>query len=434
MRYVTTAVLLGAAALVSSTMSQKVLDTPSLVAFWDFKTTNANGNFVARANLNGRVETGLYPVWLREGNGAKGYTESTWPNKQHSVITENAGGPFGRGLNVNETTLYANVERSNFSDTPLDISGRSPFTLAAWVRLDVGSIKHHIAGVWDEGSWDKYSGQRQFALFRIKRYGPRLFGHMSATGAASYPQSNVSGSQYARIRALNGATLDEGVWRLLAMTYDGSEAESSQDGVVTRYSYKPGEEWVEESVYPPPYYTALTNPKAFDWGVFHPRRFVVKFEGYNVAQTNVFEHYARVDLKATPRTITYGLKAITPLIDAGNVYEISFRFERNGVTLPNSQGSFAVTKSAGQAVLSDLLQLETGDYVVLELVRKGGWILGDGEVKREIGAGAPFTFGRILGLGTSMTLGGVAMFNRKLSSAELLNLVSVNSSARAIHP
>ena len=427
MRSATSAVLLGLACAASgATVSEKVLQTPSLVAFWDFQETNANGNFVARSNLNGAVETGLYPVWLRRGEGDVAYTPATWP-AQHSVITQNAGGPFGQGLNVNQQKLYANVERASFADTPLDISGRSPFTLAAWVKFPVHSHRHHIVGIWDEGSWNKYSGQRQYALFRTGRYGDRLFGHISATGASSYPQSNASNSEFARIRALNGATLDEGAWRLLAMTYDGDDAQSSQDGVATVNSYEQGEEWVEESVYPrPDHYTALTNPKAFDWGVYHPRRFVVKFRGYKVAETGVYEHFARVDLKAAQRTIAYGVKAVSPNADAGGVYELKYRFERNGEAVAHGTGSFAVRNSAGQAVLPQALQVEEGDKVVLELLRdvpEGVWSVG-GAITREIGAGAPFTFGRVLGGGTQMTLGGVAMYNRALSAAELANLVS----------
>ena len=442
MRSATSAVLLGLACAASgATVPEKVLQTSNLVAFWDFQETNANGNFVARSNLNGAVETGLYPVWLRRGDaidgGGVGYTPATWPDAQHSVIKANAGGPFGQGLNVDQTTLYASVNRASFADTPLDISGRSPFTLAAWVKFPVNSHKHHIAGIWDEGSWNKYSGQRQYALFRIGRYGERLFGHISATGAATYPQSNASGSEYARIRALNGATLDEGAWRLLAMTYNGDEAESSQDGVATPNSYNNGEEWVEESVYPrPDHYTALTNPKAFDLGVFHPRRFVVKFQGYKVAETGVYEHFARVDLKAAQRTITYGVKAVSPGADAAGVYQLKYRFERNSQVLPNGEGSFSVTNSAGQVVLPQALQVEDGDNVVLELLRdvpEGVWRLGSA-VTREIGAGAPFTFGRILKDGTEMTLGGVAMYNRALSAAELANLVSDDATTPVTTP
>ena len=429
MRTGTAAALLGLACAASGvTVTEKVLATESLVAFWDFKEMNAEGNYVARSNVRGAVETGLYPVWLRTGDAIGGggirYTTDTWPHADHEVIETNGGGPFGGGLRVHKTVCYANVERSTFEETPLDISGRSPFTLMAWVKFPVDSNKHHITGIWDEGSWDKYSGQRQYALFRTNRYGDRLFGHISATGASSYPQSNESGSQYARMRALNGATLDEGEWRMLAMTYDGAEAESSQDGVVTRNSYNVGEEWVEESVYPrPDHYTALTNPKEFDWGVFHPRRFVVKFQGYNVADTGVYEHYARVDLKSGTRRISYGVKAVKPWTDMRSKYELKYRFERDGVPVPHGTGSFNVRHSHGHGQLAHALQVESGDQIYLQLIRDDGWHVGD-EIKREIGPGAHFTFGRVLGKGTSATIGAVAMFSRALSTAELQNLVA----------
>ena len=134
----------------------------------------------------------------------------------------------------------------------------------------------------------------------------------------------------------------------------------------------------------------------------------------------------REDLKAAQRTIAYGVKAVSPNADAGGVYALKDRFERNGQAVAHGTGSFAVRNSAGQAVLPQALQVEEGDKVVLELLREvpeGVWSVG-GAITREIGGGAPFTFGRVLGGGTQMTLGGVAMYNRALSAAELANLVS----------
>ena len=184
-----------------------------------------------------------------------------------------------------------------------------------------------------------------------------------------------------------------------------------------------------ERVPAPDHYTALTNPKAFDLGVYHPRRFVVKFKGYKVAETGVYEHFARVDLKAAQRTITYGAKTASPNADAGGVYELKYRFERNGAAVAHGAGSFRVSRGGGHAVLPQALQVEDGDTVVLELLRdvpEGVWSVG-GEITREIGSGAPFSFGRILRSGTSMTMGGVAMYNRALSAAELADLVSASS-------
>eukprot|EP01061_Rhynchopus_euleeides_P021954 TRINITY_DN3582_c1_g1_i1.p1 TRINITY_DN3582_c1_g1~~TRINITY_DN3582_c1_g1_i1.p1 ORF type:complete len:545 (+),score=166.41 TRINITY_DN3582_c1_g1_i1:119-1636(+) len=412
-------------------MSAKVLAKSHLVAFWDFETKGPTGNFVAQSNVDNEGAAGpdgLYPVWLRRGDGgneegAAGYTEATWPSS-HPVTATRAGGPFnGKGLNVKETTLFATVERSSFDRTPLDISGADPFSLVAWVWLGVNSNHHHIAGIWDEGTWGKYSGQRQYALFRTGRYGDRLFGHISATGAASYPQAGTGGDQYARIRALNGAHLSEGAWHLLAMTHDGAQAQSSQDGVSTPTSYKAGEEWVEERVYKDAF-NPVTNPKEFSWGVFHPLRFVVKFNGYNVAADQVNEHYVRVDLKspAAQRTITYGVKAPSLSAIASRNYRVAYSFKRGGAAVAQGSGSFDVSNNAGSANLSPSLVVEVGDRLELELTRDGVRV--GGVVEHRMGPGAAFAFGRILGQGTTMVLGGVAMYNRVLSEAELQDLAS----------
>eukprot|EP01061_Rhynchopus_euleeides_P007373 TRINITY_DN1640_c0_g1_i4.p1 TRINITY_DN1640_c0_g1~~TRINITY_DN1640_c0_g1_i4.p1 ORF type:complete len:448 (+),score=82.84 TRINITY_DN1640_c0_g1_i4:71-1414(+) len=418
-------VMLGLGCATGMTVSEKVLTTPNLVAFWDFQTKDADGYFAAQANVNGYMQTELYPVKLRSGLTGQAYTEENWPNPQRPVIKHNIGGPFGRALNVYGSELFANVERSDFANTPLDISGYSPFTLLAWVFFPVDSHKHHIAGIWDEGSWDKYSGQRQYSLFRINRYGPHLFGHISATGASSYPQSNSSGAQYARVRALNGAeTLTEGEWHQIAMTYDGSYAKSFQDAVSKPYSYYDQQEWVEQSVYKGDF-NAVTNPKAFDWGVFHPLRFIVKFNGYSVEETGVFEHYVRVDLKAAQRTLTYGVKAKVDTSD--RTYTVLYRFVRGEADLPFGTGQFFVSDTdQGSVQLPSSLEVQAGDRLILTLrqnVAEGIWTVGS-PVTREIGAGAPFSFGRVLGHGTEMLLSGVAMYNRVLSDAELKDLVS----------
>eukprot|EP01064_Diplonema_japonicum_P031794 TRINITY_DN57_c0_g1_i7.p1 TRINITY_DN57_c0_g1~~TRINITY_DN57_c0_g1_i7.p1 ORF type:complete len:515 (+),score=159.38 TRINITY_DN57_c0_g1_i7:68-1612(+) len=415
----------------SSSMSAKVLAKSHLVAFWDFETKGPTGNFVARSNVDneGAEEAeGLYPVWLRRGHdgsevGAPGYTEATWPSS-HPVTATRAGGPFnGKGLNVKGTTLFATVERKSFDRTPLDISGADPFSLVAWVWFPAGSNRHHIAGIWDEGTWGKYSGQRQYALFRIGRYGHRLFGHISATGAASYPQAGTGGDQYARIRALNGAHLSEGEWHMLAMTHDGAQAQSSQDGVSTPNSYEEGEEWVEERVYKDAF-NPVTNPKEFSWGVFHPLRFVVKFNGYDVTADQVNEHYVRVDLKspAAQRTITYGVKAPSLPAIASRTYRVTYTFKRGGALVAQGSGSFDVRNNAGTAHLSPSLVVEADDRLQLELTRNGARV--GSVVEHRMGPGAAFSFGRILGDGTTMVLGGVAMYNRVLSEAELQDLAS----------
>jgi len=87
-----------------------------------------------------------------------------------------------------------------------------------------------------EGGWTKYSGGRQYALFTGLGAGPRSSqGHVSSTGAASYPQSDRPGAQYARIQPADGRDIPDGVWAALAMTRDPERAEVRMflDGVAT---------------------------------------------------------------------------------------------------------------------------------------------------------------------------------------------------------
>lgn len=82
--------------------------------------------------------------------------------------------------------------------------------------------RHLVAGIWDEGGWDKYGGRRQIALFGGLFGSKGIIGHISATGASSYPQSTASGSQYARCRAIDGRAFENGEWVAMAMTFDPS--------------------------------------------------------------------------------------------------------------------------------------------------------------------------------------------------------------------
>ncbi|MBN1550649.1 hypothetical protein JW979_04230 [bacterium] len=110
------------------------------------------------------------------------------------------------------------MPRAQFEHTPLNIYGRNPFTMIAWVKFY--GQRHMATGIWDEGGWNKYSGRRQVALFAGLFNEDGITAHISATGAASYPQSTASGSQYARERAIDGKAFVNNDWIMMVMTYD----------------------------------------------------------------------------------------------------------------------------------------------------------------------------------------------------------------------
>ena len=79
--------------------------------------------------------------------------------------------------------------------------------------------------------------------------------------------------------------------------------------------------------------------------------------------------------------------------------------------------------------------MQPGDEIItsLDYRKDGGWQRVGKEIRYRLREGAPFTFGRALGLGTEpidhgtqLYIDGVAVFNRVLSGNELSTLSFVN--------
>jgi len=297
--------------------------------------------------------------------------------------------------------------------------------MIAWVKF-VGP-RHLVAGIWDEGGWDKYGGRRQFAIFAGLFGQPGVIAHISATGAASFPQSTREGSQYTRSRAIDGAPFEDHEWVALAATYEpgSGEVRAFLNGVCTPLAVT---DPIAQDVYrfsePQP-----ANPFLFPLPIYHPRAFVLKFNGYSLEQDGVSEHRlqldldsGRIDFESEPReratNATYRIRvdlvrADTSILDA----PLEFRTDQT---------------TSGQ--LPAALEVKQGDQVqaTLELLNKTGWQPVGSRVQREILPGAPFTFGRALGLGSEelehgseLFIDGVAIFNRVLTEDELKRLVLV---------
>jgi hypothetical protein len=194
----------------------QVAETKGLVAFWDFSLMQ-DGKWTSYHD--DEVVKHGFPVVLRRIGDPNPYKPEDWPHTdEDSKLMFDSSGPFRHAVRFNKGYIFAEVPRSEFDQSPLDIHGRHPFTLIAWVKF-VGK-RHLVAGIWDEGGWDKYGGRRQIALFGGLFGSKGVIGHISATGASSYPQSTISGSQYARCRAIDGRGFENGQWVAMAMTFD----------------------------------------------------------------------------------------------------------------------------------------------------------------------------------------------------------------------
>jgi hypothetical protein len=395
----------------------QIAQTKGLIAFWDFSLTK-DGTWSSYRDVD--AVDRVYPVFLRRIGDPKTYTADDWPYEdERSKLTIDTSGPFGHAVRFDQGYIFAEVPRKEFDQTPLDISGRRPFTLIAWAKF-VGK-RHLVAGIWDEGGWNKYGGRRQVALFGGLFGSKSVIAHISATGASSYPQSTVSGSQYARCRAIDGQDFDDNQWVAMAMTFDPDREEviAYTNGVATATEIT---DPVAKDVFRPEKPIA-SNPYHFPWAIYSPRAFAIKFNGYN-AESGVYEHWLEVD--TIKGTITYRHDSAT-LGRLKEKYRVKFRAERAGDPLLDKPLVFAASDKAS-VELPRGVKIGVGDRIIISLERQelGHWRPVGSAINYGIREGAPFTFGRALGLGnepidhgTQLFIDGVAVFDRVLSAEEL---------------
>ena len=408
--------------------AQQVARVPGLVAFWDFNRVE-NNQWVSVSDA--KTTDRAFPIVLRKIGDPKGYRLNEWPHTDaESQLRIEEGGPFGKAVRFNKGYIFGEVPRAAFDKTLLDISGRQPFTLVSWVKFT--GERHLIAGVWDEGGWDKYGGRRQYALFGGLFGTNGVTAHVSATGAASYPQSNAAGAQYARLKALDGGTFENNEWVCVAMVYDPAKREVSAflNGVQTPFEY--GDNVVQD-VFGHRNKEPL-NPVTFEWPLFSPRAFTLKFNGYNIASGGVAEHWIFLDTEEN--RITYGRSPAESAKD--KKFRVAVDIQRQHKSLLAGPLSFDATPDA-TVHYPTTVKTQPGDVVIASLLEQDGteWKRVGGELNKTLQEGAPFTFGRALGLGEEelehgsvLTMGGVAAFNRPLTAAELRSIVFVRGGGK----
>jgi hypothetical protein len=405
---------------------KRVTESEGLVAFWDFETSR-DGMWISC--YDSMIMDRSLPVYLKQIGDTVSYLYKSWPYKgKNSRLRFDSSGPFGHAVGFNKGHIFGEVPRATFDKTPLDIHGLTPFTIIAWVKF-VGE-RHMVAGIWDEGGWNKYSGRRQVALFG-GLFGDQkgVLAHISATGAASYPQSTAEGSQYARLRAIDGKSFENDQWVCMAMTFDPNKEQVTAylNGMATqKYQTDP----VARDVFRYDY-DVLSNPYHFKWPVYSPRSFILKYNGYDVGTTGVYEHWLHFDLNS--RRVIYGLDYPTNA-KVKTRYRINLDIRRQGNSILSRPLRFRAKEGKSKALQGDSMILPEDTLItILERRDQGKWMRVGSEVRYTISEGAPFTFGRALGLGaevlddgTQLFMDGVAVFNRLLSEEELRNLSFVS--------
>jgi len=402
------------------TRIRQVADMNGLVAFWDFHHSRENTWI---SYYDREIVDRSFPLHLRRIGDVKSYSSDGWPYTDvDSQLLFDQDGPFGRAVRFNKGFIYGAVERANFAGTLLDLHGKQAFTLIAWVKF-VGE-RHMVAGIWDEGGWDKYEGRRQVALFAGLFRQKGVIAHISATGAASYPQSDIPGSQYARVRAVDGQAFNNNQWVAMGMTYD-----PEKDEVV---AYLNGEttplkltdpvardvfEYTDEQV---------ANPLSFTFPIFSPRCFVLKYNGHSYQGDEVKEHRLHVDLDGG--SLTYEQECSTA--NHGKTYRVFFDIKRRGQSILAKTIEMKGIHGLQTMIPADTQVMDHDEvWTKLETLEEGSWKQIGTPVNRTIRQGAPFTFGRALGLGSEdldhgsqLYMDGVAVFNRVLKKEELKKL------------
>lgn len=400
---------------------QQVANTEGLIAFWDFDYVK-DGSWTSYYDAASISQS--FPLYLRRIGDEQSYTKANWPyTDSNSIVQFDESGPFGNAAGFNQGYIYGAVPRSEFDGTGLDLHGYKPFTIIAWVKF-IGK-RHMVAGIWDEGGWHKYAGRRQVALFAGLFNQKGVIAHLSATGAASYPQSTIEGAQYARRRAIDGQPFEDNQWVAMAMTYDPEKKEvvAWLNGQMTPLRLS---DPVTQDVYQ--YENEqVANPFHFESPIYSPRAFILKYNGYSLEKDGVSEHRLQVDLDKGALTYWQDSPEAT---QSAPSYRIRFDIKREGKNI--LEEPILVQLINGQTIaLPSNFQVYNNDqlWTSLEVEEKGEWKQVGTNLTSRITDGAPFTFGRALGLaseeldhGSQLYLDGVAVFNRVLKEGELRKL------------
>lgn len=170
-----------------------------------------------------------------------------------------------------------------------------------------------------------------------------------------------------------------------------------------------------------------SNPYHFPWPIYLPRSFVLKFNGDGAKSSGIYEHWLMVDTEK--RLVTYG-RASSGDAEADRDYRVKLDVRRSGKSLLAQPLVFAARDKAS-IELPGVVKIIAGDEIITSLEAKDqrDWRQVGTDIRYRIREGAPFTFGRALGLGnepmdhgTQLFVDGVAVFNRVLSGAELGDL------------
>ena len=394
-----------------------VTGTPGLVAFWDFVQREPAGahRFVAHVPAG---STNAYPLDVAN------YVKDFWGLGREAAYADFpllGRGPFGEAIQLraeaDETFRpYFYVPRSRLHDTPLDLKGPGrSLTVVVWAIRESGN--HALAGIWHEGTDLKQGttqgiqrverGQRQYALFAGLNVTGAATGHVSENGASSFAfryalHKSNSGDVSPAVPADAPAGVLDQSWETFAMTFD-----HQRDELAGWLRGRAAPRWLEDvkKTLAPVHNAWLQGELRRRPGTqpgedadFPADQFYNPPEGAPVAVETIEESPAhRVEVRE------YG-------------------YTRVKVTL----------RQGAEGMLAE----ESRDLVAVRL--NPWWYPHDLYAPPDALSGGPFTIGRVIhsarANGFSGWIGGVAVFDRALSAAEIARLTALGEAGPIVRP
>jgi hypothetical protein len=380
------------------------------VAFWDFvkREPGGSGRFVARVPACASNDFAL---------DAGNYVKEYWGEGRPATYADFpllGRGPFGNAIRIRKEAdpnfrplLY--VPRGRLHGSPLDIKGAgTSVTVVVWAIRESGN--HALAGIWHEGTDLEQKetagirraerGQRQYALFAGLNNEGSACGHVSENGGSSFlnryalHKSNSAGVSPAVPADAAPEVLDK-AWQCFAMTFDDKRHELTGwlNGVA-------GDRWLDDpkadtliasayNAYMQGHYARITGTQAGEDASFP------KDQYYTPPEDDALS--VRV-LRGSPEE---------------RVEWREYRYTRVEVVLRKGDG--------GQfsEVSRDLVGLRLNPW----------WFPHALYTPKDDGTGGPFTIGRVIhssrSVGFTGWIGGVAVFDRALTQAELSTLSDI---------
>lgn len=396
---------------------EMVRNIPGLAAFWDFVLRedgeSGSGRFLAYTAPGDSHRYVLEP---------RNFAWEYWHEGRPATMADFpllGRGPFG------EAVLFRSpppsdpsrlpvllVPRSALHNSPLDVKGPGrSVSMVVWLIHEEGS--HAIAGIWHEGTLNlgdakaavKENGRRQFALFAgLAANSGAVAAHVSENGVNSF------GNVYARHLAVtpqkmknvpldSDAAVQDAGWQTAGFVFDAETkvVTAYLDGVAT-------DRWTE-------------NPDKDPFFKFAARAWrqaqLAKIPGEQDGEDDTFPRDQFYD---PPAERPLAEELISETATERTVLRIH-EFTKVRVVQPKTADG-----NWGEPIRSDLAALKTNPY----------WFGHSLHAPATEAEGGPFTIGRVLHIGRKgrMTayLGGVAVYGRALSPADMRTLAEIAKS------